>query len=61
MRISNDLDPLGSAQQAASGGNIGAADVELTGDDLADIDRALSTIPIHGDRYPEALEHLSHR
>jgi hypothetical protein len=36
--------------------NIGAASVELTRDDLRDIDRAASTIKIEGARYPEALE-----
>ena len=36
--------------------NIGAADVELTPDDLRDIDAAASTIAIEGARYPEALE-----
>ena len=41
--------------------NIGAADVELTADDLADIERAASAITIKGARYPEALERLSNR
>jgi len=36
--------------------NIGAAAVELTADDLSEIDRALSKIEIEGARYPEALE-----
>ncbi len=36
--------------------NIGAAAVELTPDDLREIDRAASKIMIHGARYPEALE-----
>ena len=36
--------------------NLGAATVELTNDDLHDIDRAASQITIHGARYPEALE-----
>ncbi len=36
--------------------NIGADAVELTRDDLREIDRAASTIEIHGARYPEALE-----
>ena len=38
------------------GKNIGAAAVELTGDDLRDIDRATAAIEIRGARYPEALE-----
>ena len=41
--------------------NIGAADVELTADDLADIERAAGAISVHGARYPEALERLSNR
>jgi aryl-alcohol dehydrogenase-like predicted oxidoreductase len=41
--------------------NLGSIDVQLTGDDLADIDRAASAIPIQGARYPETLERLSNR
>lgn len=36
--------------------NIGAVSVELTGDDLREIDSAASKITIQGARYPEALE-----
>ena len=36
--------------------NIGAASVELTEDDLSEIDRAASQIAIEGARYPEDLE-----
>ena len=36
--------------------NLGAANVELTGDDLAEIERAASTITVRGARYPEQLE-----
>jgi aryl-alcohol dehydrogenase-like predicted oxidoreductase len=36
--------------------NIGAVAVELTSDDLREIDSAASKITIQGDRYPEALE-----
>ena len=36
--------------------NIGAVAVELTSDDLREIDRAASKITIEGARYPEALE-----
>jgi aryl-alcohol dehydrogenase-like predicted oxidoreductase len=36
--------------------NLGAAAVELTADDLPEINRAASEITIHGARYPEALE-----
>ncbi len=36
--------------------NLGAADVELTADDLREIEAAASTIKIQGARYPEQLE-----
>jgi aryl-alcohol dehydrogenase-like predicted oxidoreductase len=36
--------------------NIGAASVELTPEDLADIERAAAEVTIEGARYPEALE-----
>ena len=36
--------------------NIGAAAVELTPDDLREIDSALSKIPVQGARYPEHLQ-----
>ena len=35
--------------------NLGAADVELTARDLAEIRRAASEIPVRGERYPPAL------
>ena len=35
--------------------NLGAARVELTADDLREIEVALSQIPVHGARYPEHL------
>ena len=38
--------------------NIGAAAVELTSDDLRDIDRAASQITVQGARYPENLQKL---
>jgi aryl-alcohol dehydrogenase-like predicted oxidoreductase len=36
--------------------NIGAADLELTAEDLRDIEEAASRITVQGDRYPEHLE-----
>src|SRR6476659_4359343 len=36
--------------------NIGGAAVELTAEDLRQIDDAARAIPVHGERYPEALE-----
>ena len=41
--------------------NIGGAEVELTADDLREIETAASRIPIHGARYPEPLERMSNR
>jgi len=41
--------------------NVAAADVELTPDDLREIEVAAATITIHGARYPEAMERLSNR
>src|SRR6188474_3011313 len=41
--------------------NVKAADVELTAEDLADIERAASQITIQGARYPEAMERISNR
>jgi aryl-alcohol dehydrogenase-like predicted oxidoreductase len=41
--------------------NIGALSVELTPDDLRDIDSAASKITVHGARYPERLEQMTGR
>jgi aryl-alcohol dehydrogenase-like predicted oxidoreductase len=41
--------------------NLVAADLELTRDDLREIDTAAAAITIHGARYPEPLERLSNR
>jgi aryl-alcohol dehydrogenase-like predicted oxidoreductase len=41
--------------------NIGAADLELTPDDLRDIDSAASRITVQGARYPEQLERMTGR
>ena len=38
--------------------NIGAADVELTSDDLREIDEAASQIEVHGARYPESAQRM---
>jgi aryl-alcohol dehydrogenase-like predicted oxidoreductase len=39
--------------------NIGAVSVELTPEDLRDIDEAASRIPVQGARYPEKLEAMT--
>lgn len=41
--------------------NIGAVNVELTPDDLREIERAAAKIPIQGERYPEHLEKMTNR
>jgi aryl-alcohol dehydrogenase-like predicted oxidoreductase len=41
--------------------NIGATSVELTPDDLREIDSAAAKITVHGARYPERLEQLTGR
>jgi aryl-alcohol dehydrogenase-like predicted oxidoreductase len=41
--------------------NLRAADVELTADDLREIESAASKITVHGARYPEHLERMTGR
>jgi aryl-alcohol dehydrogenase-like predicted oxidoreductase len=41
--------------------NVGAADVTLTSDDLAEIEQAASAIEVHGERYPAHLQRLIDR
>jgi len=41
--------------------NIGAAAIELTPDDLRQIDHAAAKIPVQGERYPERLQKLINR
>src|SRR5215207_2827301 len=41
--------------------NLGAASIQLTPDDLRDIDRAASQITVHGARYPEHLQRMIDR
>jgi aryl-alcohol dehydrogenase-like predicted oxidoreductase len=41
--------------------NIGAVDIELTPDDLREINRAASQIKVQGARYPEKLEAMTGR
>ncbi len=41
--------------------NIGAVSVELTPDDLRDIENAASQITVQGERYPEKLEQMTGR
>src|SRR5688572_2102605 len=41
--------------------NLGAADVELTPEDLREIEEAASRIPVHGERYSEASQKMIDR
>jgi aryl-alcohol dehydrogenase-like predicted oxidoreductase len=41
--------------------NIGAANIELTSDDLREIDNAASQVAVQGARYPEHLERMTGR
>ena len=41
--------------------NLGAVNVELTPDDLRQIDAAASKVPVQGERYPEAMQRMINR
>ncbi len=41
--------------------NIGAAAVELTPNEVREIETAASNIDVHGARYPEQIEQMSYR
>jgi len=41
--------------------NIAAASFELTADDLTEIDRLVSQVTVHGNRYPDAVEQMTNR
>jgi aryl-alcohol dehydrogenase-like predicted oxidoreductase len=41
--------------------NIGAAEIEVTPDELREIERAASNISVQGERYPEHIEQMSYR
>ena len=41
--------------------NIGAADIDLTPDDLREINESASQIDVEGARYPEELEAMTGR
>ena len=51
----------GTTKPARLEENIGAAELELTGDDLSDIERVASAVTVQGDRYPEQLERMTGR
>jgi aryl-alcohol dehydrogenase-like predicted oxidoreductase len=41
--------------------NVGAASIDLTTDDLQEINEAMAKVPVQGDRYPEHLEKMTGR
>jgi aryl-alcohol dehydrogenase-like predicted oxidoreductase len=41
--------------------NLGAVAIELTPDDLREIDHAALKIPVQGERYPESFQKLVNR
>src|SRR6185312_14626141 len=48
----------GTTKQHRLEENIGATEIELTADDLREIDRAAGTIAVQGARYPEHLQRM---
>jgi len=51
----------GTTKQERLHENLGAAEIELTSDDLREIESAASKITVHGARYPENLERTTGR
>jgi aryl-alcohol dehydrogenase-like predicted oxidoreductase len=51
----------GTTKQHRLDENIGAVDVNLTADDLGEIDEAAAKIKVEGDRYPEHIEAMTNR
>jgi len=51
----------GTTKLARLDENLGAASVELMKGDLSDIAAGLSTLTVHGERYPEHLERMTGR
>ena len=56
-----DRSDPGHHEVAPAGGEHGAAGVELTPDDLREIESAVSKITVQGARYPEHLERMTGR
>jgi aryl-alcohol dehydrogenase-like predicted oxidoreductase len=51
----------GTTKQHRLEENIGAAEVELTPNELEEIETAASNIDVQGARYPEHIEQMSYR
>jgi diketogulonate reductase-like aldo/keto reductase len=56
-----DCSNPGTTKLARVEENIGAATVELTRDDLREIDSAAAKITVQSTRYPEELEKMTYR
>ena len=41
--------------------NLASADLNLTSEDLAELDRASASVQVQGDRYPEAMQKMIDR
>ena len=41
--------------------NLGSAELQLTAEDLAELDRASASVQVQGDRYPEAMQRMIDR
>ena len=41
--------------------NLGSANLDLTSEDLAELDQASASVQIQGDRYPEAMQKMIDR
>jgi aryl-alcohol dehydrogenase-like predicted oxidoreductase len=62
MLIPARLDPIpGTTKLHRLEDNLGAADAELTADDLREIEDTASKITLKGSRYPEHLEQMTGR
>jgi aryl-alcohol dehydrogenase-like predicted oxidoreductase len=51
----------GTTNMARVEENIGATRLELTADDIRELDSAMARIPVQGDRYPEEVERMTNR
>lgn len=61
QRVSSAVARLATTLAYPADENIGAASVELTSDELREIDGAAATITLQGARYPEKLERMTGR
>ena len=55
------LEELGIGKLARVEENIASAEIDLSADELNEIDAAAAKISIQGDRYPEELERMTYK